>query len=158
MSASLIHDLAPIGSIVTWSDGTPRPPERHRKKLSAWKTSNGTGRLIRKEGSRTIGSYTASASFTLHEGDISVRNTLVATILRTFGIDSVLSFTVVERPPIGSVRVFDRPGPAHELVHLAVSREAAETWLKTHRHPLAVMEEVTVDEIAADHVEGRLAA
>ena len=158
MSASLIHDLTPIGSLVAWSDGTPRPPERHRKKLSAWKTRNGTGRLIRKEERRTTGSYTAPASFTLHEGDIGGRDTIVVTILRTFGLDSALSFTVVERPPIGSIRVFDRPGPAHELVHLAESRAAAEIWLKAHRHPLAVLEEITADEIAADRVQGRAAA
>lgn len=158
MSASLIYDLAPIGSLISWADGTPRPPERHSKKLSAWKTRNSKGRLIRKEGSRTTGSYTAPASFTLHEDDIGGRNTIVITILRTFSIDSALSFTVVERPPIGSVRVFDRPGPAHELVHLAESRAAAEIWLKAHRHPLAVLDEVTADEIAADRIEGRAAA
>lgn len=157
MSASLIHDLAPNGSLVAWSDATPRSPERHRKKLSAWKTRNGTGRLIRKEDKRTTGSYTAPASFTLHEGDIGDSNTIVVTILRTFGIDSALSFTVVERPPTGSVRVFDRPGPAHELVYLTKNWAAAEAWLETHRHPRAVLEKGTADEIVADHVEGRLA-
>ena len=35
MTAQPIFDLAPIGSIVAWSDGTPRPPERHKKKLDA---------------------------------------------------------------------------------------------------------------------------
>lgn len=37
MSALSIFEDAPIGSMVAWSDNTPRPPERHRKKLSAWK-------------------------------------------------------------------------------------------------------------------------
>jgi hypothetical protein len=158
MSATLILDLAPIGSIVAWSDGTPRPPERHRKKLSAWESRNGKGRLIRKEASRTTGTYTSPPSFTLHEGDIGGRNTFVVKILRTFSVDSTLSFTVVKRPLVGSVRVFDRPGPSHELVHLAESRETAETWLNAHGHPLAVLEDVTEDEIAADHLEGRLVA
>ncbi|RNJ41439.1 hypothetical protein B5V01_00005 [Mesorhizobium erdmanii] len=36
MSAQLIYDLVPLGSIVNYSDGSPRPPERHRKKLAAW--------------------------------------------------------------------------------------------------------------------------
>lgn len=149
---------APVGSLISWSDGTPRPPERHSKKLAIWKTRNSQGRLIRKEDSRTLGSYTAPASFTLHEGDIGSRGTIVVTILRTFGIDSTLAFTVVEWPAIGSVRVFDRPGPSHELVYLAESREAAEAWLKIHRHPFAVLEDMTADEAAADHVEGRAAA
>ncbi|MDP9791049.1 hypothetical protein [Agrobacterium tumefaciens] len=156
MSAHTILS-APLGSIISWSDGTPRPPERHSKKLAVWKTRNSSGRLIRKEDSRTLGNYTAPASFTLHEGDIGSRGTIVVKILRTFGVDSTLAFNVIERPPVGSIRVFDRPGPSHELVHLAVNREAAEAWLKLHRHPLAVFEEVTADEVAADYVEGRAA-
>jgi len=156
MSAHTILS-APLGSIISWSDGAPRPPERHSKKLAVWKTRNSSGRLIRKEDSRALGSYTAPASFTLHEDDIGSRGTIVVKILRTFGIDSTLAFTVIERPPVGSIRVFDRPGSSHELVHLAVNREAAEARLKLHRHPLAVLEEVTADEVAADHVEGRAA-
>lgn len=30
MSALSIFEDAPIASIVAWSDGTPRPPDRHR--------------------------------------------------------------------------------------------------------------------------------
>lgn len=36
MSAQLIYDLVPLGSTLTYSDRSPRPPERHRKKLAAW--------------------------------------------------------------------------------------------------------------------------
>lgn len=158
MSASLIYDLAPIGSIVAWSDGTPRPPERHKKKLAAWITRNSQGRLIRKEGPRTRGTYTAPASFTLHEGNIGSGTTIMVTISRTFGLDSNLVFRVLERPPLGSIRIFDRPGPSHELIHLAENNVAAEAWLKVHRYPLAVLEEVTADELAVDHVDGRAAA
>ncbi|MFW8589135.1 hypothetical protein ACOJBM_42990 [Rhizobium beringeri] len=46
MSASLVYELAPSGSIVAWGDGTPRPPERQRKKLAAGKPLQ-QGRLIR---------------------------------------------------------------------------------------------------------------
>ncbi|TCV67394.1 hypothetical protein [Neorhizobium sp. S3-V5DH] len=156
MSAHLAFSAA-VGLLVSWSDGTPRPPERHSKKLAVWKTRNSSGRLIRKEAFRSLGGYTAPASFTLHEGDIGGHGTIVVTVLRTFGIDSTLSFTVSERPSIGSVRVFDRPGPSHHMIHLAANREAAEVWLKLHRHPKAVLEEVTTDEVADDHVEGRAA-
>jgi len=156
MSAHIAFTAA-VGSLISWSDGTPRPPERHKRKLAVWKTRNGSGRLIRKEDPRTLGTYTAPASFTLHEGDIGSRGTIVVTILRTFGVDSTLAFTVIERPAIGSVRVYDRPGSSHELIHFATDRQAAEAWLKLHRHPLAVLEEVTADEVAADHVEGRAA-
>ena len=54
MSASLVFTLVPIGSIVSWSDGTPKPPERHKKKLAAWKTRNSSGRLIRTATARGL--------------------------------------------------------------------------------------------------------
>ena len=40
MSAQLIYDLIPLGAIIRFSDGTPRPPDRHRKKLAAWEHRN----------------------------------------------------------------------------------------------------------------------
>ncbi|AUX79125.1 hypothetical protein [Sinorhizobium fredii] len=158
MSASLIYDLAPVGSIVAWSDGTPRPPERFRKKLAAWKTRNSQGRLIRKVGERSVGATSLSPNFTLHEGDLGANGVIAIRIHRTFSLDSDLAFKVVERPVLGAVRVFDRAGSCAELVHLAFNRQAAEKWLSGHGYPNAVFEEVTADEIAADHIEGRAAA
>lgn len=157
MSASLIFDIAPIGSIVSWSDGTPRPPERHVKKLSAWKGSNSTGRLIRKQGQRIMGSVTLPASFTLHEGDHGANGVIVIRVHRSFSVNTNLRFTVVERPVIGMVRIFDRAGDDAELVHLAASQQQAEEWLSRHGYPRAVMETVSADEVAADSVEGRAA-
>lgn len=158
MSASLIYDLAPIGSIVAWSDGNSRPPERFKKKLAAWQTRNSKGRLIRKEGPRQSGNYASPGYFTLHESDFGGKNTIVMRIHRTFGLDSDLTFKVLERPALGSVRVFDRGGSNAELVHVADDREAAAAWLKEHGYPNAVLQEVTADEVAAAHVEGRAAA
>ncbi|NKL23559.1 hypothetical protein [Rhizobium leguminosarum] len=158
MSASLIYDLAPIGSIVAWSDGNSRPPARFKKKLAAWQTRNSKGRLIRKEGPRQSGNYASPGYFTLHESDFGGKNTIVMRIHRTFGLDSDLTFKVLERPALGSVRVFDRGGSNAELVHVADDREAAAAWLKEHGYPNAVLQEVTADEVAAAHVEGRAAA
>ncbi|MCW8060499.1 hypothetical protein [Agrobacterium tumefaciens] len=158
MSAISIFEDAPIGATIAWSNGQPRPPERHRKKLSAWQSSNSKGRLIRKQGERGMGNVTLSASFTLHEGDFGSGGVIVMRVHRTFSLDSSLQFTIVERPTVGSVRVFDRVGDDAELVHLAPHRVAAEEWLKRHGYPRAVLEEVTADEVAADAVEGRAAA
>ncbi len=69
MSAHTIIDNAPLGSIVTWSDGTPQPPARFNKKLAAWRTNNSTGRLVRKQGERGVGNIPRPACFTLHEAD-----------------------------------------------------------------------------------------
>jgi hypothetical protein len=153
MFAFLIYERAPIGSIVAWSDGTPQPPDRHRKKLSAWKTRNSQGQLIRKHGEKVTGTYVAKPHFTLHEGDFGNTGTIVIRVHHTFSIDSDLIFRVLERPPLGTVRIFDRADEYAELVHLAENREAAETWLKQHGYPNAVLEDVTADEIASAAIE-----
>lgn len=158
MSALSIFEDAPIGSIVAWSDSTPRPPERHRKKLSTWKTNNSRGRLIRKQGERGIGNVSLAADFTLHEADFGGGGVIAIRVHRTFSLDSALRFTIVERPVPGSVRVFDRPGDNAELVHLAPHRAAAEEWLTRHGYPDAILDEVTADDVAADVVEGRAVA
>ncbi|EJT00799.1 hypothetical protein RCCGE510_33304, partial [Rhizobium sp. CCGE 510] len=101
MSASLIYDLAPIGSVVAWSDGTARPPKRFKKKLAAWKTRNSRGQLIRKEGERSLGASILSPYFTLHEGDFGANGVIAIRIHRTFSLDSTLTFKVIERPALG---------------------------------------------------------
>ncbi|MBY3179779.1 hypothetical protein HFO27_35480 [Rhizobium leguminosarum] len=158
MFAFLIYERAPIGSIVAWSDGTTRPPERHRRKLAAWENRNSKGRLIRKQGKRGIGNACLSPNFTLHEADFGANGVITIRIHRTFSLASSPTFKVIERPQLGHIRVFDRAGDNAELVHFAAHREAAEEWLTRHGYPNAVLEEVTADEVAADHVEGRGAA
>lgn len=157
MSAHAIHDNAPIGSIIAWSDGAPRPPERFTKKVAAWLTNNGKGRLIRKQPGRSLGNLSLSASFTLHEPDFGAGGVVAIRVHRTFSLDSSLRFSVIERPAIGSVRVFDRSSENAELVHLAPHRPAAEEWLSHHGYPRAALEEVTADEVGAAIVEGRAA-
>ncbi|MEC5382375.1 hypothetical protein VSX64_16025 [Aurantimonas sp. C2-6-R+9] len=158
MSAQLIYDLAPLGSTVTYSDGTPRPPERFRKKLAAWENRNNGGRLIRTQAARRVGDTVLPASITLHEGNYGDGGVVVLTVHRSFSVSTDLKFVVTERPTIGSVRILDRPGEDAELLHLAESRAHAESWLTTHRYPNAVLDEVTADAVAADLVEGRAAA
>ena len=157
MSAQLIYDLAPLGAIVRFSDGTPRPPDRHRKKLSAWEKTNSGGRLIRKQAEHCVGNTAIPASITLHQGDYGSRDVIVLRVFRTFSVDSHLRFVVTERPAIRSVRIFNREGNDAELVHLAASRQDAEGWLQTHGYPDAVLDEVMADDVAADGVEGRAA-
>jgi hypothetical protein len=152
----LIFDHAPLGSIIRYFDGAPRPPERHRKKLATWEARNNTGRLIAKRPGGVVGKLTVPDSFTLHEGDFGGHGIVLVRIHRTFSIDSDLKFAVIERPAIGSVIVLDRPDG--ELVHLAESEAAAQTWLQSHGYPRAVLQPVTADEVAAAVVEGRAAA
>lgn len=157
MSAQLIYDLVPLGAIIRYSDGTPRPPERHRRKLQAWERRNSSGRLVKKQASARVGETAIPASFTLHEGDYGSKAVTVLRVFKTFSVDSDLAFSVIDRPAVGSILVLDRPGELRELVHVAANRQAAEEWLSRHGYPNAVVNEVTADEVAADHVEGRAA-
>ena len=93
----------------------------------------------------------------MHEADIGAGGVIAIRVHRCFSLDSRLQFTIVERPAIGSVRVFSHADPGAELVHLAAHRAAAEEWLSHHGYPRAILEEVTADEVGADAVEGRAA-
>jgi hypothetical protein len=155
MSAQSIYDLAPLGAIIRFSDDTPRPPERHRKKLAAWEHRNSSGRLIRKQSERRIGNTVISPSITLHAGDYGGGGVVVLRVHRTFSVDSDLTFVVTERPKVGSVQVLDRPGEDAELVYLASHRADAEEWLTRHGYPTAILREISADGAA---VQGRTAA
>ena len=157
MTPTQIFEYAPIGAIVTWSDNTPRPPDRFKNKRSAWETRNGQGQLIRKQQTRTSGNYSSPPSFVVHLSDLRGRNVVVARFLRAFSIDTDLTFTIVQRPLPGSVRIFDRPGEHAEFLHLATNRTEAEAWLQTHRYPQAVLDEVPRETTATDVSEGRAA-
>lgn len=158
MSAHIVYDSAPLGSVIRYSDGTPKPPARFRKKLSAWESRNGAGRLVKKEPPRTRATYSSPAYFTLHEGDFGQDGIIVVSVRRTWSVESDLRFEVVEHPAIGRVRVLQDLGDSPELLHLARDREAAEWWLASNRYSRAYLEEVTADEVGADVIEGRAAA
>ncbi|MBN9078015.1 MAG: hypothetical protein J0H84_17545 [Rhizobiales bacterium] len=158
MSAHIIYDSAPLGSVIRFSDDAPKPPVRFSRKLAAWERRNSIGRLIRKEPPRERATYTSPAGFTLHEGDFGQAGTIVVSVRRTCTVESDLRFEIVERPAIGMVRILQDLGDSPELLHLARDREAAERWLACDRYSRAYLEEVTADEVGADVVEGRTAA
>ncbi len=152
MSAKLIFDHAPIGAIITYSDGTPRPPERHRRKLADWKNRNGAGRLICKRAAVERGAHTIPASFTLHEGDFGSNGTIVMRVHKTCDVNTPRACTVCEQPEPGSVLVMSRPGELGELVHLAANRSAAKDWLTRHGYPEAELKEVLASARDAERV------
>ncbi len=158
MSAHIVYDSAPLGSVIRYFDSTQKPPSRFKKKLAAWKSRNSVGRLIKKEPPRERPTYSSPACFTLHEGDFGQAGIIVLSVLRTYSVESDLRFEIVERPAIGMVRVLQDLGDSPELLHLASDREAAERWLASNRCSRAYLEEVTADEVGADIVEGRTVA
>ena len=149
MNADLIISLAPIGSVVEWSDGNPRPPEHHVATLYHWKRNNGAGLLVRKCG-ETCQDYPGVQPFFMLRCEDD---------LRTFSVGPSYCFRIATRPKIGSVRIFERDDPAALMLHLADDRNAADAWLADNTaFSDAFTVEVTADELAADHVEGRTAA
>ncbi|RWH49395.1 MAG: hypothetical protein EOQ82_32400 [Mesorhizobium sp.] len=158
MSAHIVYDNAPLGSLIRYCDGTSKPPARFTRKLADWERRNGLGRLVRKAPPRDRPTYSAPASIALTEGNFSSDGAILVTVMRTHTVDSELKFEIVERPAIGMVRVLQRIGDDDELLHLADSREAAELWLVKTGHRNACLEDVTADEVGADVVEGRAAA
>lgn len=157
MSAHIVYDNAPLGSLIRYLDGAPRPPARFAKKLTAWEGRNGVGRLVKKEPRRERATYTTPASITLHEGNFASDGVILVTVMCTHPVDSELCFEIIERPALGTVRVIRDIGDNCELVHLAESREAAELWLAKNGYTNVRLEEITADEIGADIVEGRAA-
>ena len=83
MSATTIIDTAPLGALIRYTDGRPKPPARFTKKLAAWERSNGVGRLVKKEPPRAYPTWTGPASFTLHEGNFSSNGVILVTIMRS---------------------------------------------------------------------------
>jgi hypothetical protein len=125
MSAQHIYMSAPLGSIIRYSDGTPKPPARFKRKLAAWENNNSGGRLVRKTPSRDMPSCFLPASITLHQGDFGSAGVVVLRAYKTFSVDCALTFTVSEPPKAGSVRILDREGEAAEL---SISPPIAPRW------------------------------
>ncbi len=90
-------------------------------------------------------------------GDHGSRDVIVLRVYRSFSIGNGLTFVVTEKPATGAVRVLSRAGEDGELVYLASDRTDAETWLKSHGYPDAVLDEVVDDDPAAASSQGRAA-
>lgn len=146
MSAQHIYDHAPLGAIIRFSDRTPQPPARFKRKLEAWKDRNACGRLINKSPPREISGFHAKPSITLHMGDFKNDNIVVLVVQRTFGLDSDLDFMIESLPVSGSVRVLHDWAGTSELLHLASDRTNADRWLTQNHFSNVRLEEVGTSE------------
>ena len=145
MTAQAIFDLAPLGAVIRYSDGVPRPPERHVKKLRAWKRRNGRGRLVEKTPERVRPSYVSPAGFALHEGDYGSQGVVVLSVRGIYDVTSSLSFEVVSVPQPGAVLCLTGFQGSVELQHLAADREEARRWAARNRYSGLWFEEVQLD-------------
>ena len=147
MSAQSIYVSAPLGSIIRYSDGTPRPPARFKRKLAAWETTT-----VAADWSGKLSLAICRAILRHRRASRCIRAISAAPASWFSGSTRPFPwvrhyFIIDERPKSGSVRVLDRDGEAAELLHLAADRTAAEAWLASHRYPGAVLEDVTTDEV-----------
>src|ERR1700736_4980068 len=90
MSAQHIYVSAPLGSIIRYSDGTPKPPVRFKRKRAAGENNNSGGRLIRKNPSRDMPSCLLPASITLHQDDFGSAGVVVLRVYKTFSVNYAL--------------------------------------------------------------------
>jgi hypothetical protein len=157
MSAQTIFDTAPLGSLISYSDGKPKPPARFVNKLRAWQRSNGIGRLIRRDAPIHWSTYASPAGITLHQGDFASGGVVVMTVHHTYLVTSDLAFAIVARPAPGSILVLHPWGGHVELLHLALDRSAAQAWLAKNHYSDAVLEEAPSDASAASSIVGRVA-
>lgn len=128
-TAQAIYDAAPLGAIIRYSDGTPKPPARFTRKVQAWERFNGAGQLVRKEPPSRIGSSERSASFTLFKGDLTAGGIVLVKTFETFSVTSSLHFEISRLPQPGAVRVLADGMGGDELVYLATNQAAADAWI-----------------------------
>jgi len=147
MSAKLIYDSAPLGSIIHFSNGEPRPPERFKRKVAAWENDNGSGRLVECNPPYGAGSYRAPASFTLQTGSYGSHGVLVLVVRRVWSVGSPLHFEIAERPKPGMVRVLTSFQGRDELRYLADDMAAAESWCLEHHYSGIRFDVVGEDEL-----------
>ena len=125
---------------------TPRPWARlFATPTAAPNRPRGADRLVKKEPPRAYPTWTAPASFTLHEGNFSSDGVILVTIMRSHSADSLLIFEVAEEPKPGQIRVLLDFGGNMELLHLAESVGAAELWIAKEGYRNARLEMVGED-------------
>jgi hypothetical protein len=128
LSAQQLYDAGPLGALIRFSDGAVEPPPRHRRKHAAWRSGNGTGRLVRKVPQK----QGLPASFTLHVGDFGSDDVTVVKAYRVFAVTSPLAFTIVDKPRPGQVALLHDDLGMPTLVYLADTEADAQAWLAAH--------------------------
>ena len=131
-SADPLIAAAPIGALVSYSDGRPRPPARFKRKVAEWRRFNGVGRLDSVTPAEMRGAHEVPARFVLHVGDFGSFGVVVPTVRMCFDARSPLAFSVVDAAP-GAVVGFVTDGVHLELGGVFPDVGAASSWLAEPR-------------------------
>ena len=108
---------------------------------------------MKKEPPRPYATWTAPASFTLHEGNFSSDGVILVTIMRSHSADSTLTFELVEFPQPGQVKVLLDFGGSTELLHLAANMTAAELWIAREGYRNARLQIVGINDSRAGEAD-----
>ena len=98
-SARELFATAPLGAMIRFSDGLPRPPARFKHKLAAWERRNASGRLMRKTAGRVMSAtYTSRDGFQLRLGNLGMGGVIAVVVNKIFDVESDLTFEVIPAP------------------------------------------------------------
>lgn len=158
MSAQHIYDIAPLGSLIRYSNGEPRPPERFRRKLAAWNIDNGTGLLVERYPGQVSDHYRSPAHFMLHLATYGSEGVIVMTVRRAYSVESPLNFEIIDTPKPGQVRVLTTFRGKDELRHLVADMASAEAWMRDNPYSGMRAEIVTDADLVVLPAERRRAA
>ncbi|EZP82495.1 hypothetical protein BV97_01992 [Novosphingobium resinovorum] len=143
MSAQLIFDTAPLGSLIRYSNGEPRPPERFTRKLKAWNNDNGIGRLVERIAEEVRPTYRSPAGFCLHLGNYGSQGIIAIVMRRHYSVESALHFEIAQTPKPGMVRLLTSCVGRDELRFLAPDMASAQDWLAQNHYTGARFEVVS---------------
>lgn len=132
LSAQQIYLTAPLGSLVRYASGEPRPPVRFTRKVQAWENENGAGRLVERKPEDCGVRTRHPATFTLHVGNFGSNGTIILSMSRSFHAESAKSFEILETPKPGTVRILTGSEGHDVLRFLAADMEEAERWMAEH--------------------------
>lgn len=128
--AMLLKEM-PLGAVVSFSDGTPRPPERHKRKLRDWERNNGTGELVEVLAKRTDKEWDAD-TFTLQ-----TYTSDVLTVNRPVNVPtSPLEYEIVKRAEPGTILAYRASEGRITVTHIWPTQQAALAWARRRSYDL----------------------
>src|SRR3546814_14375148 len=100
MLAQYIYATAPLGSLIRYSNGEPRPPERFRRKLAAWNNDNVTGRLVERYPDQVADNSRSPAHFMLHLAQYGSQSDVDMSLRLAYSVIGLHTFDIVDTPKL----------------------------------------------------------
>lgn len=126
MTVQELYDLRPYGATVHFSDGTPKPPARHNKKVAQWERSNGKGFFTKSDPPYNHEGAVGGISLMLIQSDVLIYN-------QGFSLNTKLSFEV-ELPPPGTILQYREWRDDVEVNHVHTDLNDYYAWCRRNRY------------------------